>query len=346
MRYILFLCLGWLVMAPCAVARPALADDLVALEYFWDDDPGLGKATSLTITRAAAFDGTLNVPTSATLTQGIHFLGVRLRTANGQWSPTLTSPVYIHTLANSGDPTTLTAVEVFFNDDLGFGRNIVQRINSKGSDTPISFSLTVPATLPVGVHLMGLRTQTERGQWSGVQLAPITIFSSQSTATITRVELFLDPTTAYGAGTALTFSPTNAQEVTVDDRVTLGIRTPGRYTFQFRARDSNGRWSPNYAVPVDVTLVLATEDLSGQVRIYPNPSTGLFTVELDNPLTKKGPITLDIVDAQGRTVYQKTLGTLPANHREQIDLSAQPMGQYILRIAGDSIQQSGKVIKQ
>lgn len=345
MRYGLLLCLFWLATLG-ALARPtALADDLVAVEYFWDEDPGIGKASSLTLTRAAAFDGTINVPTGL-LMQGIHVLGVRLKTANGNWSPTITSSVYVHTPNPTGDPTTLTAVEVFFDEDLGFGRNIVQRISSKGGDTPISLSLTVPATLPVGTHLLGLRTQTERGQWSGVQLTPITIFSSQLTATINRVELFLDPTTAYGAGTALTFSPANAQEVTVDDRVILGIQTPGRYTFQFRARDSNGRWSPNYAVPVDITLVLATEDLSGQVRIYPNPSTGLFTVELDNPLTKKGPVTFDIVDAQGRTVYQKTLGTLPANHREQIDLSAQPMGQYILRVAGDSIQQSGKVIKR
>ncbi len=346
MRYVLLLCLGWLVMAPCAVARPALADDLVALEYFWDDDPGLGKATSLTLTRAAAFDGTLNVPTSSTLTQGIHFLGVRLRTANGQWSPTLTSPVYIHTLANTGDPTTLTAVEVFFNDDLGFGRNIVQRINSKGGDTPISLTITVPPTLPVGAHLLGIRTQTERGQWSGTQITPITVFSSQRTATINRVEVFTNPNTAFGAGISLPFSPAAAQDVTVDAPLLLAIQTPGRYNFQFRARDSNGSWSENYIVPVDITLVLATEPLSSQVRIYPNPTTGLFTIELDESLIQKEPLTLDVVDAQGRLIYQKKLGTLPGLHREQIDISQQGAGAYFLRVSGAENVQTGKIIKQ
>ncbi len=346
MRYVLLLCLGWLVMAPCAMARPALADELVALEYFWDDDPGLGKATSLTLTRAAAFDGTLNVPTSSTLTQGIHFLGVRLRTANGQWSPTLTSPVYIHTLAPTGDPTMLTAVEVFFDNDLGFGRNIVQRINSKGGDTPISLSLTVPATLPVGAYLLGVRTQTERGQWSPVQLTPITVFSSQRTATITRVEVFLDPATAYGAGTALTYSPVNAQDVTVDDRVELDLRTPGRYNFQFRARDSNGRWSENYIVPVTISLVLATGTLTEQVRIYPNPTVGLFTVEMDESITRKEPLTLEIVDSQGRSIYRKQIGTSPAQLRQQIDISEQAAGTYFLRVSGVQTMQTGKLVKQ
>lgn len=56
--------------------------DLVAFEYFFDTDPGIGNATSLPITPLPDFDGTLSIPLVG-LSPGPHTLFVRSQDANG-----------------------------------------------------------------------------------------------------------------------------------------------------------------------------------------------------------------------------------------------------------------------
>ena len=323
-----------------------LVDDLIGVEYFWDNDPGIGKATLINLTKSADVNTSLDIPTN-TLPQGVHFLGIRLKTTLGQWSQTQTSLVYVHAPNPSGDPTVLSAIEYFFDDDLGFGKNIVQKISSKGGATPILTDITVPAKLAIGTHLIGVRTQTERGQWSATQLTPIAIFASQFTAIINRVEFFTVNDPGYGQGVSLPFSPANGQEVSVDSDLQLTFKSGGSTVFYFRTRDSNGRWSANYAVPMAITLVLASEpEYNNQVKVYPNPNKGIFTVEIEEIANGKDTKTLEVIDLMGRSIFQKNIETSGGKHYEIIDISTQATGQYFLRITGKKGDEVRKVIKE
>jgi hypothetical protein len=83
------------VEAPSVPISPAM---VAQAEYYWDTDPGQGNATAL-----SAADGSMNeafeqaVASSSTLflDEGPHVLGVRMKDANGNWSPDFRSVVHL-----------------------------------------------------------------------------------------------------------------------------------------------------------------------------------------------------------------------------------------------------------
>src|SRR6186713_2415779 len=61
------------------------AQQLVAAEYFFDTDPGIGAASPLSVTTGDSVVFTGNIPSGA-LPQGFHFLNIRAKNSNGVWS--------------------------------------------------------------------------------------------------------------------------------------------------------------------------------------------------------------------------------------------------------------------
>jgi hypothetical protein len=344
-KLFLLFCLTFnVVQAKTFKINKILVDDIVGVEYFWDEDPGIGKATLITLTKATEVNTSLDISTK-NLMQGVHFLGVRLKTTLGQWSPTQYNAVYIHAPNPSGDPAVLSAVEYFFDDDLGFGKNIIQKISSKGGDTQILVDLTVPSTLAVGTHVLGVRTQTERGQWTSTQILPMAIFPREPTSTINRVEFYILNDPGLGLANTVAFSPANGKEVEVDYTLPLNFRGAGNTTFNFRARDSNGRWSATYSVPMTITLVLANEEeLNNSVNIYPNPNNGIFTIEF-NKTELSNNLEIEVVDLLGRSIYTQKVKPFNGKHYEALNLSNNPNGQYFLRIIGAEKNEVWKVVK-
>ena len=74
---------------------------------------------------------------------------------------------------------------------------------------------------------------------------------------------------------------------------------------------------------------------SEKLRIYPNPSDGIFTIEINK--TESNKISVEILDITGKLVYRNdypVLGTM----KETIDLQNLNKGMYFLRIMeGDKI---------
>src|SRR5205823_4413586 len=71
------------------------------------------------------------------------------------------------------------------------------------------------------------------------------------------------------------------------------------------------------------------EDETGEVRIYPNPTRGLFTVDLRS-VKQRGDGFLRIFSADGSRISSQTIS--PGNPEPNVDLSSQPDGTYLIRV--------------
>jgi len=98
----------------------------------------------------------------------------------------------------------------------------------------------------------------------------------------------------------------------------------------------------------DFTLVLVTKDIdpsdesmrsqvkidrveeSQDVSIYPNPSDGVFTIQLNQ--NEKVKTLIKITDAQGKVVFKDNLGKFSGEYREEVDLKKYGAGTYIINI--------------
>ena len=64
----------------------ATATPIVAAEYFFDTDPGVGSATAVTITQGFNIDEDLVIQIPNTMANGNHYLYIRVRDQDGNWS--------------------------------------------------------------------------------------------------------------------------------------------------------------------------------------------------------------------------------------------------------------------
>ncbi|MCB2408544.1 reprolysin-like metallopeptidase [Hymenobacter lucidus] len=108
-----------------------------------------------------------------------------------------------------------------------------------------------------------------------------------------------------------------------EDQVTVN----GRYFYRVRSVNSVGVSA--YTNETSVLSNKSTAQLKG-IQVYPNPSTGIFKVNVDN--AQRGAITLRVTDAMGRTVATETLTKGAALLQHELDLSKLSTGVYQLHI--------------
>jgi hypothetical protein len=96
-----------------------------------------------------------------------------------------------------------------------------------------------------------------------------------------------------------------------------------------------------YSVPTGYT---ATEDIDLFVglSIYPNPTTGLFTIEIDNNIF--GDISIDIITEQGKVIRNIRSEKRTEHYLTEIDLSSQSKGFYFVNLRIDKYLVTRKVI--
>lgn len=79
-----------------------------------------------------------------------------------------------------------------------------------------------------------------------------------------------------------------------------------------------------------------------ELDIYPNPSTGKFTVKLAD--VKQGNVTLIVVDNNGRSVLQQTIVSAKTGQTVNFNLSNQPAGIYLVKMIGENGIHSAKLL--
>ena len=69
-------------------------------------------------------------------------------------------------------------------------------------------------------------------------------------------------------------------------------------------------------------------DISSQLRIFPNPSNGVFTLKIESLSPKN--ITVNIISIQGQVVYNRAFNSNSIT--ENIDLSLLSKGVYFVNV--------------
>ena len=89
-------------------------------------------------------------------------------------------------------------------------------------------------------------------------------------------------------------------------------------------------------------MVTAEETTLDSIKLYPNPNSGSFKIELKSPL--KNDVNITIANSTGEAVYKGTM--LKEDDAKQFELTYLAPGHYLLIIASDEIITVKKFVKK
>ncbi|WP_324671946.1 reprolysin-like metallopeptidase [Hymenobacter sp. GOD-10R] len=142
--------------------------------------------------------------------------------------------------------------------------------------------------------------------------------------------------TGLPAGVTATFTPSsllagNSTQLLLS---TTAAVTPGTYPITVTGTSGSITQSKIIPLTVSVTacpLATVTPGILKGVDVYPNPSAGVFQVQINN--AQRGAVQLHVTDALGRTMLSQKLTKNGAALQHTIDLSQLANGVYQLHLA-------------
>ena len=274
-------------------------------EYFFDQDPGFGKAIPFSFASGTNAEIQYTLPVNG-IDNGLHHLYTRVRDAGGRWSQTDRFPFFILSLSGQSN-SDIQEVEYFFNQDPGFGKALPIVFDI---DNPVTITAALPLYgMPEGINALYIRTKDKFNAWSQtshftflVQRLPTGIFPE-----IQEVEYFFNEDPGPGNGNPVAFEISN--DITVAAGLSLDNLSEGVHTLFLRAKDSSGAWGVvshfNFLVqPLPVQLKSRIEMM--EYFIDQDPGFGMgqpIYAEADNDLLIATEIPLEALNEGVHTLY-------------------------------------------
>lgn len=225
------------MLAMCFLIAAAQAQNITNAEYFFDSDPGIGNGTAIAVsTPATVVNINTNIST-ASLSGGFHFIGIRVKDATGVWSLFEKRGFYISN--TTADAANISAAEYFFDADPGVGNGTALPVGAAGAT--VNFSATIPTSLSAGFHFLAIRTKGTDGQWGLFEKRGFYISSSTAdAANITAAEYFFDADPGVGNGTALSIGASGAV-VNFSANIPTSLAA-GFHFLAIRVKGADGIW--------------------------------------------------------------------------------------------------------
>ncbi len=142
---------------------------ITAAEYFYDTDPGVGKATAITL-NSSSLDSNLKFSTTG-LGAGLHTLFVRLKNNGNAWGTTYLNKFSVYPGIDSLPK--IISLDLFTDKDKGIGKNV-----SLALVPNISLDTTLNILIPDNggdSSVLGLRLKNQAGQTGNVSLSTISL---------------------------------------------------------------------------------------------------------------------------------------------------------------------------
>jgi hypothetical protein len=210
----------------------------IAVEYFFDADPGIGLATSIPIIPSDSINLS-NYPISTTgLSAGVHQLFIRAKSSTGVWSIIEARQLSIE-IAQSN----VSALEYFIDTDPGVGLGITIPISASPTIALVAGSLL--NNVNHGFHSLHIRGKNNLGAWSTIESRNfITEFSlSNPVNQITKLEYFLDTDPGVGAGITIPLVNSNTGTINGIVQAVMSCATNGTHNIWLRAKNNVGVWT-------------------------------------------------------------------------------------------------------
>jgi len=168
-----------------------ISQALTAAEYFFDTDPGIGSATTLTLnSNTGSIAQTFAISTSG-LSEGFHSFYIRTRNSDGKWSLFDRGIFFINSFSNTDEA--ITSAEYFYDIDPGVGNGTPITLDTNANS--ISQSVLLPTDdLTEGVHTVFVRVRTQSGNWSLYDSKNFTISNTAIDNSVTLNNLTLTAT--------------------------------------------------------------------------------------------------------------------------------------------------------
>ncbi|HTO15324.1 MAG TPA: CARDB domain-containing protein [Edaphocola sp.] len=173
------------------------AGQVSAMEYYFDQDPGVGSATPLSFNANDTVQQLFTIPVS-TLSPGFHTLYIRAKNDNNIWG--IQEARQFMVTNNVPGVAKIAGAEYFIDADPGFGMATPIAINPAVDSFSNNQVIALPNNLTEGGHTLAIRVKDEQQNWS--------LFETQD---------FVVKYPKPGSGFALSFDGSNDKvEVPVD----------------------------------------------------------------------------------------------------------------------------------
>jgi PKD repeat protein len=122
--------------------------------------------------------------------------------------------------------------------------------------------------------------------------------------------------------------------VCIPDTSSLDVNIVGLFPVKFNITDPSGNKAQEVVRYISIYWDPGIDDLSvkRKIKIYPNPGTGKFMVDLENIPDDK--LRVQVIDLQGKMIFSEA--KVKNSAEMELDLESIDAGSYILQIYGDS----------
>ncbi|MDO6434812.1 T9SS type A sorting domain-containing protein [Flavitalea sp. BT771] len=339
---------------PAYSPAPSPPPQVTAIEWFIDTDPGFGNATPLPHTDAPDITSLMATIPLASISHGVHQLFIRSKDASGSWSLTAAGtfenlhPPYS---PNASAPAPITQLEVFFDNDPGFGNGIKRSVSAGTDISNLSLTLGID-TLSKGPHRLFIRTPgslTASAGFANDVPLPLTwlyakgeIIDGQSHLTWATAEehntksFEIEHSLDGHAYTSIGATPAAGNSAQQKEYAWIHTHpASGANYYRIKQVDLDNKFTYSSIVPLFYTPSLF------MTTAIPNPFTSSLTVVLATPADRS---LLTIYNTAGIPLFKTQL---PDGTRQQyLDLSSLPAGVYFLQLQSGTHLEILRILKK
>jgi hypothetical protein len=130
-----------------------------------------------------------------------------------------------------------------------------------------------------------------------------------------------------GIPTGGTFSGFGVVGNTFDPSITGS----GLWAITYTVTDGNGCDNSDVEfITVDICFGIATSNVNQTISVYPNPTTGMITLNIIN--ANSNQVVITIMDVQGKVVFNESDNNVSSQYIKQINLTDLTKGIYVIKL--------------
>ena len=207
------------------------------IEYFFDNDPGVGKGYSIPVTYQNSVIFANSNISCRNLSTGLHRIYFRVKDNSGRWSIPQSQIVIVQAFNPSA--TQVTDAEYFFDQDPGYGNGL--KMNVPTGNNISTSTLCNLQNITTGLHRIYFRAKDNLGNWSIPQSQIVIV---QHTTTISKkvvdAEYFFDQDPGYG--NAIKMPIQSGDSISISTIENIQNISVGLHRMYFRVKNSSGNW--------------------------------------------------------------------------------------------------------